>query len=146
MSKAAMFATGKHRATHDAATRQDIEAGGSNGCVGTTLVSETDEVRVWHLLLPAGQRCAFHTHVLDYFWTCHSNGRARNLFADGTYNEDDYRVGDTRHMKFRSGEHMTHALDNIGDTDLLFTTVEYIKGSANAPLPVPDSVRRKVAA
>lgn len=142
----AMFATGKLKASYDAETMKALEEGRTNGCVGTTLVSETDEVRVWHLLLPAGQRCDFHTHVLNYFWTCHSNGRAKNLFANGTYNEDAYHVGDTRHMSFKAGECMTHALENTGGTDLLFTTVEYIKGSANAPLPVPESVRLKKAA
>ena len=30
---------------------------------------------------------------------------------------------------------MTHSLENIGDTDLVFTTVEF-KDSANAPLPL----------
>lgn len=36
---------------------------------------------------------------------------------------------------------MLHALENTGTTDLTFTTVEFIKGSANPPLPVPESVR-----
>jgi hypothetical protein len=39
---------------------------------------------------------------------------------------------------------MLHSVENIGDTDLLFTTVEFLN-SANAPLPVPDGVRLKAA-
>ena len=39
---------------------------------------------------------------------------------------------------------MLHSVENIGDTDLLFTTVEFLQ-SANAPLPVPDGVRLKVS-
>ena len=39
-----------------------------------------------------------------------------------------------------AGEYKIHDLENIGDTDLLFSTVEF-KDSANAPLPIPDSVR-----
>jgi hypothetical protein len=35
---------------------------------------------------------------------------------------------------------MLHSVENISDTDLLFTTVEFLD-SANAPLPVPDGVR-----
>jgi hypothetical protein len=38
-----------------------------------------------------------------------------------------------------------HSVENVGDTDLLFTTVEYLQ-SANAPLPVPDGVRLNAAA
>jgi beta-alanine degradation protein BauB len=53
-----------------------------------------------------------------------------------------YRTGDTQHMKFGAGEFMVHDLDNIGDTELVFTTVEFLQ-SANKPLPVPDSVRRQ---
>jgi hypothetical protein len=68
-----------------------------NGCVGSVLVSETDKVRVWHLHLPAGKRCAFHRHVLDYFWTCHSHGKARGYFEDGAIRDVTHFPGDTRH-------------------------------------------------
>jgi hypothetical protein len=140
----AMPTTGVTRVEYDVDTLKEIQANRDNGCIGTTLVSETDEVRVWHLTVRAGERCAFHRHVLDYFWTCHSNGSARNMLADGTVREDRYAVGDTRHMEFARGQSMLHALENTGTTDLLFTVVEFVKGSANPPLPVPDSVRRRV--
>ena len=35
----------------------------------TTLVSESDRVRVWTIRLKPGERIGFHRHVLDYFWT-----------------------------------------------------------------------------
>lgn len=146
MARAASFATGVKSADFTEELKKEAGTNRNNGVVGSTLVSETDEVRVWHLLLPAGQRCAFHRHVLNYFWTCHSNGSARNYFEDGTTADADYFQGETRHMKFGAGEYMLHSLENTGKTDLLFTTVEYIKGSANAPLPVPDTVRLKVPA
>ncbi len=113
--------------------------------VGSTLVSETDKVRVWHLHVPAGKRCTFHRHVLDYFWTCHSHGTARGYFEDGSITETVHFPGDTRHLTYGKGEHLVHSVENVGTTDLLFTTVEY-KQSANAPLPVPDAVRLMVAA
>jgi hypothetical protein len=113
--------------------------------VGSTLVSETDKVRVWHLLVPAGQRCTFHRHVLDYFWTCHSHGRARGYYDDGRITETTHFPGDTMHLTYKKGEYLLHSVENIGDTDLLFTTVEYLN-SANAPLPVPDGVRLQVPA
>lgn len=108
--------------------------------VGTTLVSETDKVRVWHLLVPAGKRCGFHVHVLDYFWTCHSAGEARSYNEDGSISRASYQPGDTAHLTYAKGERLLHSLANVGSTDLLFTTVEFLD-SANAPLPVPDGVR-----
>ena len=123
----------------------EMRENASSGIVGSTLVSETDKVRVWHLLIPAGKRCTFHRHVLDYFWTCHTHGTARGFYEDGSITETVHFPGDTRHMTYGKGEHLVHAVENIGKTDLLFTTVEY-KQSANAPLPIPDGVRLKVPA
>lgn len=128
-----------------AGMQAEMEANRASAIVGSTLVSETDRVRVWHLLIPAGRRCAFHVHVLDYFWTCHSTGTARNYHEDGSIVRADYVAGDTQHMTFAKGKHMLHAVENTGTTDLLFTTVEFLD-SANAPLPVPDGVRLTRAA
>ena len=116
-----------------------------NGIVGSVLVSETDKLRVWHLSIPPGKRCTFHRHVLDYFWTCHTHGKARGYYEDGSITESVHFPGDTRHLTYGKGEHLLHSVENIGTTELLFTTVEH-KQSANAPLPVPDEVRLKVAA
>ncbi|WP_136443890.1 hypothetical protein [Pacificoceanicola onchidii] len=104
------------------------------GEVGSALVSETDRVRVWHILARPGERLKGHTHALDYFWTIHGPGKARNYKSDGTYADVEYAAGDTTHMSFAAGESMTHSLENTGDTDLVFTTVEF-KDSANKPLP-----------
>ena len=46
-----------------------------NGCVGSTLLSESEKVRVWIIRLAPGERIGFHRHVLDYFWTAVSGGR-----------------------------------------------------------------------
>lgn len=124
---------------------EDMKANAMSGIVGSTLVSETDKVRVWHLLIPAGKRCSFHRHVLDYFWTCHTHGTARGYYEDGSVTESVHFPGDTRHLHYGKGEHLLHCVENIGTTDLLFTTVEY-KQSANAPLPVPEEVRLKMPA
>lgn len=125
--------------------QEDIAANTMNGVVGSVLVSETDKVRVWHLHLKPGYRCSFHRHVLNYFWTCHSHGEARGYFEDGTIKDVKHFPGDTRHMNYGPGEYLLHSVENIGQTDLLFTTVEF-KDSPNQPLPVPDAVRLKVAA
>ena len=123
-----------------AGLRQELQDNAMNPVVGSVLVSETDKLRVWHLLVPAGERCTFHRHVLDYFWTCHSHGRARGYYEDGSITETTHFPGDTMHLSYAVGEYMVHSVENIGDTDLLFTTVEFLD-SANAALPVPDGVR-----
>jgi beta-alanine degradation protein BauB len=124
--------------------QEDLERNRFNAAVGSVLVSETDRVRVWHLRLPPGKRCAFHRHVLDYFWTCHSYGEARGYFEDGSIVDVSHVPGDTRHLSYGPGEYLLHSVENIGDTELLFTTVEF-KQSANPPLPIPEGVRLEAA-
>lgn len=119
----------------------EIERNQYNGCVGTELVSETDRVRVWMIHLAPGERIAFHRHVLDYFWTAVTTGRGRQHMHDGTTVEKTYLAGETRHEQYKLGEYKIHDLTNIGDTELVFTTVEFLD-SANQALAVPDSVRR----
>lgn len=122
--------------------QHEIEQDLYNGAVGSTLVSETDRVRVWHLRLAPGKRCRFHRHVLDYFWTSHSVGNARGYYHDGRIVDVRHYEGETKHFTFAKGEYFVHSVENIGTTELLFTTVEFLDG-ANEPLPLPDSVRLK---
>jgi quercetin dioxygenase-like cupin family protein len=119
---------------------REFAAARENGCVGTRLLSEDARCRVWTIVLPPGSRVGFHTHVLDYFWTAVTAGRARSQYGDGRVAEVDYRAGDIEHLSFGPGESMTHDLANVGDTELLFTTVEFLD-SANPPLALPPAVR-----
>lgn len=111
----------------------ELRAADTNGNVGSTLVSESERARVWLIEMQPGDRLPFHTHVLDYFWVATSPGKARSRYDDGTVAEVSYDIGTTKHFSFARGESMTHDLENIGDTVLCFTTVEYLD-SANAPL------------
>ena len=111
-----------------------------NGCVGTRLLSENERVRVWDIRLKPGERIGFHRHMLDYFWTAVTSGRARSHLQDGTTVENDYYAGETRHETYRVGEFKIHDLENIGNEELVFTTVEFLD-SENKPSPVPDNVR-----
>jgi hypothetical protein len=111
-----------------------------NGCVGTRLLSENDRVRVWDIRLKPGERIGFHRHVLDYFWTAITPGRARSHMQDGSTVETDYYAGETRHETYKRGEFKIHDLENIGNAELVFTTVEFL-GGANEPLSVPSHVR-----
>lgn len=114
---------------------RELQDAGRNGRVGSRLVDETDNYRIWLIEIAPGDRLSFHTHVLNYFWTATSTGRARSRYADGRVVDMDYAPGQTRHMAFGAGESMTHDLENIGDTVLTFVTVED-KRSTNAPLPL----------
>ena len=113
-----------------------------NGCVGQRLLSESERVRVWEIRLKPGERFGFHRHVLDYFWSVSTNGRARAHIDDGTTVEHTYTAGETRHETHEKGHYKVHDLENIGSTELHFTTVEFLD-SANQPLPIPDKVRVK---
>jgi hypothetical protein len=63
---------------------------------------------------------------------------------DGTTVEYTYAPGETRHEIYATGEFKVHDLENIGDGDMVFMTVEFLE-SANNPLAVPDEIRRKAA-
>lgn len=112
---------------------QEFKENTQNGRVGMKLVSETDRVRVWQIHAKPGERLPVHRHQLDYFWTIHGSGKARSHFEDGRIEEFSYKDGDTRHFSFAEGEYFMHDLENVGDTDLVFTTVEFLV-SANPPL------------
>jgi hypothetical protein len=109
------------------------------------LLSETDKTRVWMIRLAPGERIGFHRHVLNYFWTAVTPCRGRQHLMDGTTVEYSYFAGETRHETYGAGEFKVHDLENLGDQEMIFMTVESIEGSANKPLPVPETVRLKAA-
>ena len=121
------------------------ESKNHNPCVGSVLLSEDDKVRVWMIRLAPGERIGFHRHVLDYFWTSVSGGRGRQHVHDGTTVEYTYQPGETRHETYGAGEYKVHDLQNLGDKEMVFMTIEFLN-SANKPMAVPDSVRQKVQA
>lgn len=110
-----------------------------NPCVGQILLSESTRARVWYMRLEPGERIGFHRHVLDYFWTALSAGRAISHVDGGAAKTSSYFAGQTSHMRFGAGEFMVHDLHNVGDTPLVFVTVEHLE-SANPPLPLPAGV------
>jgi quercetin dioxygenase-like cupin family protein len=120
------------------------ESKNPNYCVGTTLLSETDKVRVWIIRLAPGERVGFHRHVLDYFWTSVSGGRARQHLMDGSTIEMTYQPGETRHETYGPGEYKVHDLENLSSAEMVFMTVEFLD-SANRPMQVPDKVRAQMA-
>ena len=55
--------------------------------------------------------------------------------TDTSARDVSYDAGETRHFRFGPGEFLLHDIENIGQTDLVFTTVEFLD-SANAPLAI----------
>jgi len=120
--------------------QKEFAAHAGDGRVGNELLAETDRVRIWSLRLEPGQRLGFHTHVLDYFWTSVTGGHGRSHFNDGQVADIVYKPGDIKQLTFKEGEFMIHDLENVGDTELLFTTVEFLD-SPNAPLKLRSHTR-----
>jgi hypothetical protein len=119
---------------------KEFAAHAGDSRVGNELLFGTDRVRVWAIGLKLGHRLGFHTHVLDYFWTSVTGGHGRSHFSDGSVSDTAYKPGDIKQLTFKEGEFMVHDLENIGDTELLFTTVEFLD-SPNAPLELRSHTR-----
>jgi len=115
-----------------------------NPCVGSELVSENERVRVWMIRLQPGERIGFHRHVVDYFWTSVSGGHGRQHLQDGTTVEYIYSPGETRHESYAAGQFKVHDLENLGEEEMVFMTIEHLQ-SANKPMPLPREVRRRAA-
>lgn len=73
--------------------------------------------------------------MLDYFWTAVNGGNSRQHAHDGTIRDVSYTAGETRHFHFGLGEFLLRDIENIGQTELVFTTVEHLD-SDNPPLPL----------
>jgi hypothetical protein len=104
----------------------ELAAAPSNFEVGTTVWFENERIRVWEILLRPGERGAFHSHVTTYFWTVVEGSRGLQRFADGTFVVRDYLVGETKYLEHTPETALIHDLENIGDTDLRFVTVELL--------------------
>ena len=129
----------------DIAAEFEREAANPNPCVGSALLSENERTRVWMIKLAPGERIGFHRHVLDYFWTAVTGGRGRQHVHDGTTVEYTYQQGETRHEIYGKDEFKVHDLENLGDREMIFMTVEF-KDSANKPMPLPDGIVAQAAA
>lgn len=123
------------RSNWSAEIAADFAANSESPLVGTRLLSVDDRVRVWEIRLQPGERIGFHRHVLDYFWTAVTPGKALSHQSDGSVALLTYAAGQTQHLTFDRGDQKVHDLQNIGDTELIFTTVEFLQ-SANPPLPM----------
>jgi len=115
--------------------KREFQELASDGHVGSKLLFENHRVRVWEIRLQPGQRWHAHQHALDYFWTAITPGKSRQRTYDGTTREVEYQPGETRFYAFGPGDSLLHDLENIGESELVFSTVELVE-SSNSPLPL----------
>lgn len=94
--------------------------------VGTRVWFENEHIRVWEIRLAPGERGAFHSHTCRYFWTVVASGTGLQRFTDGTYQVREYEVGDTRYLEHTPDNPMIHDLENVGDGEMRFVTVEFL--------------------
>ncbi len=104
----------------------ELAAAPGNLDVGTRLHFQNDHVKVWEIRLAPGERCPFHAHTRNYFWTVVDAGLGRQRAPDGTLAVRRYEVGDTRYLENSPADPMIHDLENVGDTVLRFVTVELL--------------------
>lgn len=96
--------------------------------IGEEMILETDSFRVWAINLKPAHRLPFHKHNRPYFWTACSYGKAISYFDDGSVVESAYEINDIKNFSDLSDEnYFVHDLKNIGETTLVFTTVEFLK-------------------
>lgn len=96
----------------------------TNHQVGTKLIFENDRVGVWEVRLRPGDRADFHIHDKPYFWTVVDAGIGRQRSDDGTFVIRRYEVGDTNFGNHSPKEFIVHDIENCGDTEIRFITVE----------------------
>lgn len=104
---------------------EELRAAPRNDQVGTRLLFENDRVRVWDLRVGPGERAPFHCHTRTYFFVCVGGGRVVNRFPDGNSVTMDVEEGATWFSDLE-GRSEIHDLENVGATEVRFTTVELL--------------------
>ncbi len=117
---------------------EELVVASDNLDVGTTLLLQTDRLRVWEVRLAPGERGPFHAHTRPYFWTCVDAGLGRQRTPDGKVKVRRYAVGETQFSDHNPSTPVLHDLENAGESVLRFVTVELW----DDPGPVAGTERR----
>lgn len=80
--------------------------------IGTGIIYQDEEVRIWDLDLQPGGRTEVHQHPCDYVYVVVSGGTTDTVHADGHVDRVRDAIGD--HVGHGSG--IPHQLHNTGDT------------------------------
>jgi hypothetical protein len=104
----------------------ELVRGAANFEVGSKLLFENDEVRVWDITLAPGERLPFHCHRTSYFYRCESAGVSRVRTHEGAVATYDSHLDEVTFHEIGPADTVIHDLTNVGDTVLRFTTVELL--------------------
>jgi len=104
----------------------ELAGAASNHQIGSAVLFENDQIRVWDLTVEPGARLPFHCHDTTYFFTCVEGGRMINRFADGNQVTLDMDDGFTWFTEIGE-EPEIHDLENVGATRVRFVTVELLQ-------------------
>jgi hypothetical protein len=108
--------------------QDEIERAPGNYEVGTRLLFENDDIRVWELQLAPGERVPFHCHRTPYFWVCIDGGRAVQRYPDGHLIHVEFESRDTDFLdEARLETERIHDLENTGETAFHFHTFELLR-------------------
>jgi hypothetical protein len=105
---------------------REFQTSADNDKIGQRVVFEDDQIRVWSIDLPPGERLPFHRHRRDYSWTCLTAGQGLTRYDTGEVFRVTYIRGDQAFYDHRSHGDFMHDLENIGSANLRFVTVEYL--------------------
>jgi mannose-6-phosphate isomerase-like protein (cupin superfamily) len=92
--------------------------------VGTKLVFEDDQVKVWDFILDPGEAIGMHTHTHDYVYYVVEGSTLEIARKDGTVETAKLVPGDVR----RGKNGYTHDARNIGATRFRNVLVELKAG------------------
>jgi len=103
---------------------QDVAKVAADAC---KVILENDRVRVLDFWVKPGQKVAMHSHpaAITYFITA---GKLKTTMADGKVNETEAKAGETRWS-----DPITHANENIGDTDAHVIVIELKEAPKEEP-------------
>ncbi len=91
--------------------------------VGTAVLFEDDDVRVWKLDLAAGESSAIHWHEHDYVFVVVVGGPTEVVNSDGTTERSEHRRGDV----VQHEAPLVHRLRNVGDARYVEVIVEFLQ-------------------
>ncbi|GLF92915.1 cupin domain-containing protein [Streptomyces yaizuensis] len=90
--------------------------------VGTKLVHQDENVRIWTLELAPGEETTIHQHPCDYVYVVVAGGQTETVNIDSTIHPGDDRTGDS--VYHQAGP--PHLLRNVGTTHYSNIIVELL--------------------
>jgi|SRR5579863_1327523 len=89
--------------------------------IGTQLLFENDQIRVWNLLLEPGQSAGIHQHQYPYIYIVLNKGETLMRESDG----NEVRQSDSRWQVVSHEAGLAHELINVGQTPYENIIIEF---------------------